>query len=201
MVYEPGQVRNIFPYLDFDPKWFILGGPADGNEAQLFKEKYQSVSVIGLEPNREAFRYQTEVGFPGVLLPYAIGDYNGRGSFLPCTIRGGGLRDNGNYEVDVVTLDALHESHGPFEDAVLWLDIEGHEMEALRGADLLLREKRIRVMNLEIIENRRGITTLFDSFASYLNDRGYEYAGHWNANALSAGPDARYRRDTVWRCK
>lgn len=207
MVYQPGQVSHIFSHIDFDPEWFILGGPADGDEAQVFKEKYPRTQVIGIEPNREAYDYQTKAKFPGVLLPYALSAASGRSSFQPNTIRSGWVVGEGEggpgqisepeYEVDLISLDDLDSKYGPFRDAVLWLDIEGQEMSALLGAARLLSEKRIRLMNLEIIEERKGATVEIDRFTSWLAECGYVYAGDWNVGLLSAG--GRLRRDVIFK--
>jgi FkbM family methyltransferase len=200
MVYEPGQVRNIFPYINFTPAWFLLGGPADGNEAQVIKEQYPEISVIGIEPNPEAFEYQLSHRFPGLLLPLALSDSAGIAKFHDGNIRCGRLTEGGERTVELVTLDALDARYGPFQDSILWLDIEGSEMKALQGATKLLAEKRILLMNIEIIEDERsGFPTLLNKFTEWLKPYGYEVAHAWNCGPLGPGEVCRYRRDVIYR--
>ena len=199
MTYEPGQVKNIFPYIDFKPGWFILGGPADANEAQVFHERYPEAKILGIEPNKEAFEYQQNAGFPGTLLPYALGPACGVAFFHPNTIRSGWIDKelgSSNYEVEMVTLDSLDQKYGPFQNTVMWLDIDGEDQEigVLRAATSL---HYVKLMNIEVIEDRHGQTTKFDRFVSLLSQRGFRYAGDWNCGVLSAA--GRYRRDTIWK--
>lgn len=215
-VYAPDQVKNIFPYIDFDPKWFILGGPSCGNEAQVFHEQYPDTKIIGLEPNLEGFRYQCEQGFPGEIYPWGISIESGVGWFQPNTIHSGWLF-NGKidsehaaqvianekpYRSVTISLDNLDAFSGPFHQVILWLDIdgEGQELAALRGAVYLLSLHRFKLINLEIIEpDSSGKTPNLDRFKEYLGSFNYELAGTWNEGSLGNEPESRYRRDTIWK--
>jgi hypothetical protein len=52
--------------------------------------------------------------------------------------------------VPTVTLDKLSEREGPFTRGILWTDIEGMEMSALRGATEVLKEGGFGLINLEV---------------------------------------------------
>ena len=54
------------------------------------------------------------------------------------------------HKVPAVTLDSMSEQYGPFQNAVLCLDIEGAEVEALKGAEQLLQRGAIKVFNAEV---------------------------------------------------
>jgi FkbM family methyltransferase len=76
--------------------------------------------------------------------------------------------------VPAFTLDSLFETHGLDACDFLKMDIEGFELEALQGADRLLREKRIKAMNVDdhpSILARRGLA--LDCVSGMLKDYGY----------------------------
>jgi FkbM family methyltransferase len=76
--------------------------------------------------------------------------------------------------VPAFTLDSLFETHGLDACDFLKMDIEGFELEALQGADRLLREKRIRAMNVDdhpSILASRGLA--LDCVSAMLFEYGY----------------------------
>lgn len=155
--YQDGQVRRIFPLMT-GIEWFIIGGPADGNEAQLVKDNFPNVNVIGVEPNIKMYQFQLEHGFPGTILNKALWSSEKR---LKFTIpnknnRCGSLikyqDDDSSTEVETITLDRLSEMYGPFDNCCLWLDIEDAELECLSGAEKLLSDRKIKVINIEVVE-------------------------------------------------
>lgn len=161
MRYNPGQAAELFPHVPPETKWFILAGPADANEAQTFHERFPDVKIIGFEPNPQSFLYQLEQGFPGVLLP--VGLWSSR-DYLKLKVPGNDefqrsgsvirFVDEGDWPNDIVvsveTLDEMSRRYGPFEDAVLWADVEFAELELLRGAQGLLHSGAIKVINVEL---------------------------------------------------
>jgi FkbM family methyltransferase len=155
-VYEPGQVKSIFSHIHEDIGLFLLGGPANGNEAQVFHEQFPEVQIVGIEPNRELFFRQHTIGFPGLLLNEALSDKEGFSDFY---IMGDGGRssrlyqpnEQPSYRVRTVTIDNLLK-HLDFRGQVaLWLDIERSEVLALCGAKESLANKRIDVILLEVL--------------------------------------------------
>jgi hypothetical protein len=86
------------------------------------------------------------------------------------------------YEVKTRTLDSLSEVYGPFEDAVLWVDIEGSELDALCGAFNLL--KKVRLINLEAYAHIQ--LPLINELLTY---HGFMLRKVWNIGIV-AGRDA-----------
>jgi FkbM family methyltransferase len=204
--YCPGQVSSIYPHINFVPKWFILGGPDNGDEAQVIKRDYPNVSVIGLEPDRACYDFQVASQFPGTLIQKGLWSSAGTHGLFT-TANGGvllsvpyGRNYPLSYKVETTTLDQLDSEYGPFIDGILWLDIEGSEMDALQGGEKLLsRSDGIRLMDIEIIEEHmKDETKLLDVFKSYLGQFGYGVAGMWNCTPLGGVAD-RFRRDVVFR--
>ena len=189
-VYEPNQLENILPFLDFEPGWLLLGGPGDAGEAQMMRRLYPDAAIIGFEPNPHLYNLQLARGFPGRLVPVAlwqdqkkisinVPDMNHEwwhrqrlGSAVafvepPC---------RESYEVDADTLDHLDQLYGPFEDAVLWIDIEESELYALRGSQRLLRTGKIRLINAEVHDR------YVNSIGALLGPSGIREVRRWNAN-------------------
>ena len=218
MIYCSGQVTNIFPHINFDPKWFILGGPADGDEAQVFNQKYPGAKILGLEPGEKMFAYQMEVGFPGTLLFKALSNDIAVKQFKETANQGGflvvdetlGIRgltfDTGisalglTHDVQTTTLDQLDLEYGPFVNAVLWMDIEGSEMDALKGGEgLLSRSDGVLLLSMEIIEPLdRDSEVELDRFKGFLSKFNYTVVHTWNCGYLGSRRE-RYRKDVVFR--
>ncbi len=198
--YHPGQATDaLFPLLDFVPRWFIIFGPASGTEALEARLWWPSVKVLGLEPSR-AGHLAAEKTWPpppdSTLLNCAGWESDGTVNFwdpgTPC--HGGCFADELNEDnsaddasvpVPCRSLDSLDAEFGPFEDAVLWADVECSERPILRGGARMLRRGAVRAVNLEV-RREHG-----DEIARMLLDLGFvkrlEYLG-----------GGRGYRDEVW---
>lgn len=78
-----------------------------------------------------------------------------------------------------VTWDYLDRLHGPFHDAVMWLDIEGSELEALYGANGLFTRKAILLVNVEMasrLEHKNA------RIMQFMDIHGFKVARDWNVN-------------------
>lgn len=195
MVYSPGQFLVVYPFLPAEPKWLILGGPASANEAQTARLKWPGVRVIGIEPNPEAVEWQVANGWlaDAPLLPFALSDRTGE--TLDMVYASGQLNNarldkaavDGNRtnteaiyrNVETITLDDLNDRYGPFEDAVLWIDVECSEYKALCGAKELLASGRVVLIDVEEMtdscEDTPKIRPLLESY-------GYRVVHEWNAS-------------------
>ncbi len=195
-VYSPGQVRHIFKWWPTNAKWFVLGGPADGDEAQVVKQTYPHVQCIGYEPNPVLHAKQRAMNFPGVLHSLALWS-------KPCTLEldvpidagprsGSVCRDMGDTQVHkhkvlTTTLDYALWLHG-CEDIVLWLDCEEAELEILAGGKEFL--KRTLLLNLEASNPRR-----LNDYDELLVPQGFKRLDCWNTNSLPGLCDALYGRE------
>ncbi len=168
--YNDGQVERIFPYCN-DPKWFILAGPADGNEAQVFKRQYPNCRIIGLEPNPNAFKFQSEHEFPDTLFNAALSSTCGDVDFnivsnMRCGYVGNRYEQaNKPIKVPSITLDQLSRDYGPFDNVALWMDIEGSEIEALKGTHVLLKQRAFQLISVEVVnESEQLIAELLEPY-------------------------------------
>jgi len=192
-VFDPGQVSNIYPHLNFDPEWFLLGGPGGASEAQDLRQKFPAIATVGFEPNSVLFNLQRARGFPGLLLPYAlwderkkmelktVGDEKGYWQEMHCASLAAFDRHpdvQQTMRVEARTLDDLSEEFGPFRQSVLWIDIEESELQCLLGARKLLAAGEIRLINAELSQER--LPTVAELLRSY----GIREVGRWNANTV-----------------
>jgi FkbM family methyltransferase len=158
--YEPylaKQATEVFPHIDFVPRYLIDCGPGLGQEAHRFAEQYPGIQIIGLEPNYQVYK-KILTDYPGTLLNTAAWSCEGMADmFCPEGEMGSSLvvdvrRDGKGLKVSVptTTVDLLDAGLGLFEDAVLWADVEWAELRVLEGADWVLRRGGIRLLNLEV---------------------------------------------------
>lgn len=196
MTYAPGQIHHLIRHLKPEVKWFLLGGPADGDEAQVLHGIHPDLKIIGFEPNPAMAKIQMDRGFPGDLLSVALWSASGyrrltAGSDsgdLTQVERSSSLVKYSSgrvYHVWADTLDRLSDLFGPFRDAALWIDIEGAEMECLVGAKSLLERGMILLVNVEVFSaEAHPIRDYLDSYGLYEVDRwGHQVVGDrqwWN---------------------
>ena len=186
MSYAHGQLKVIYPHLKDDPKWLLLGGPDDSNEAQTARAKWPDIKIIGVEPDSRAVKCQRDNDWPEdcPLITAALSDRVGE---APLSLRYNDIKhatinkqllaewsNPPTLVTETVTLDALDIQYGPFEEAVLWLDIEGGEYLALLGAQELLKRGAIRLINVEmqcsLTELMEGIPRLMEQYGFSLAD-------------------------------
>lgn len=80
----------------------------------------------------------------------------------------------GSEEVSLVTLDEWAEREAVDGIDILKLDLQGHELEALKGADRLLRSSiRLVYTEVEFVRVYRQ-NCLYHEVAAFLADRGFE---------------------------
>lgn len=190
--YNKDQAKNVFPFIVDEPRWLILAGPASGNEAQCFSRRWTALRVLGIEPNHEARTWQFKYGgwnHDWPLLPYALSNaartqhmrlphgYLESASLDP--VHADSCYPEERVEVTTVTLDHLDSLFGPFEDAVLWMDIEGSEYKALQGAVELLRRRAFQLINVEMLT---GVTEVMEGVPRILEGAGYRAVKDWNAS-------------------
>lgn len=85
------------------------------------------------------------------------------------------------------TLDYFDKKCGEPNSILLWMDIEGMELEALRSGERLLRSGRVITINLEARTTplAEGWTTE-NELSNYLEPLGYKPAVHYNNQRLIA---------------
>ncbi len=180
--YSPRQLQVVRPFLEgVIPKWLVVGGPADANEAQTAHWLWPGIKVLGVEPNMEAIQFQHDNGWQprwpllwGVLLE--------RSGFVGVAHEQGMRNDrvqDSLYAVNSVPamkLDDLETQYGPFEDSIMWLDVERSEDRVLAGAVGFIESRRALLWNIEIMADAPGNLTVIPMLMS----AGYVPVAQWN---------------------
>lgn len=96
----------------------------------------------------------------------------GGSSFLP-TVREDFLFSGKQREVRVITVDFLLQSRKLKAPELVKLDIQGFELEALRGAESLFGETELFILETSLYEFMPGQPLVRDVI-SFMGDRGYE---------------------------
>lgn len=156
------QVREEFicRFIRKPPNAMYDIGVGLKSEWSTLKRVYREMQLFGCEPHPEERQKILKADFPGPLLEVAIGEMPGRAklrmhatdsmssSLMPITASAAEV------DVEMWTLDQFDAHVGSADRILLWMDIEGSELAALRGGSNLLSSGRVRWINLE--ERRNG---------------------------------------------
>lgn len=169
---------------------------------------YPGMRIFGCEPNPAMYAKLTPV-FPGPLAQVAISSREGEVD-LHCSPDDPKIATlfDARYAPQVVkvkawTLDRFDKQMGEQERIILWMDIEGSELDALQSGKELLASGRVRWINLE--ERRPGVPTVQGwctgaEIKEFLSSVGYERVCDYNRH--STHQDVIYRhRDEPGRKK
>ena len=156
--------------------WVVDGGFFKGTFALKAIENLESVQCIGFEPNRKLFEQWQESSFSKneciILENLALGSQCGEASYFssesfpatnsllprplspscvdPYYPREAGLKKMSK-NVNIVSLDQYLLSRSVSRIFLLKLDLQGGELEALRGAENLLKKGSISVVYVEAV--------------------------------------------------
>jgi len=178
---------------EIEPKTLLnIGvGPVPHNEAEVFQARWPKMRIIGLEPHINIFRERASK-YPGKIYPWGLWSTpclkilsmvrksKGKSSMLAPDDRWVGkwsYKQKTTCSKGIVcctTLDHLDEVLKFPEDIFLWMDIEGSELEALKGGHKLLGSGRVKWINLEVsIQPRRVGEPSENELSDYLGRYGF----------------------------
>lgn len=159
------------------------------SEWRTLQKLYPRLKVFGCEPHPATYQSLLRDGFSGTLAKVAIGEQEGkttlfdivsdakRASLLPLweSVR--------HIPTDVWTLDRFDREMGRQDRILLWMDIEGSELPALRSGIELLDSGRVRWIKLEECRNGDCSAAGWTDPAelhSYLTRHGFVRAADYN---------------------
>lgn len=196
------MATTVLKYIDTPETLYNIGvGPLSKSEWKHIKDKEPSIEIFGCEPNPPLFLELLpqfngrllNVGIsdkPSIALHVADGlDAFGRSSIFPVS----GM--DKTVEVPCMTLDEFDRRAGEPSNIILWMDIEGSELIALKSGKELLESGRVSVINLEVratSEIEEWPTS--DEIAEYLESVGYPLTITYNDHGTHR--DAIYQRKT-----
>ncbi len=188
-------------------------GPRPHCEATVFKKLWPNIRIIGFEPIIGVFKDRI-TDYPGELYPWALwsvpaikkllivrGNAGKSSLFIPHPEWHGKKHFNIGKTCDealisCVTLDQLDEAFNHPLDVFLWMDIEGAELEALKGGRSLLTSKRVKWIMVEVSHtNRRIGEPSEDSISTFLKDCGFSLKCQYNCGLFFH--DSLYVEDKV----
>lgn len=151
---DPKSVSNVYD-IGVGPK----------SEYDTIKAKFKDISFFGTEPNPDFFEMLCDK-FPGQLLDYAISETGGESlvnfHLHPENIMASGIipyddgKNSSPTSVKSITLDEFDHRCGSQEGVLIWMDIEGYELKALKSGSALLASGRVQLLNLEVRSKWNG---------------------------------------------
>lgn len=191
--YEPEDVEAFRRYAKPGAVVFDVG--ANVGQYSLLASKLVGPGgrVYAFEPSPDVLvklQHHLEINHADnvVLTRKAVADSNGTarfypanensnqgvGSLLPAEEYRGQIRTNDSIEVDVITLDGFCDEHGIDHIDLLKIDVEGYDLDVLKGAEKVLARSpdivilaEVEPMNLV----QRGLT--HGDFVQYMAERGF----------------------------
>jgi len=157
----PNGVRSFFKLTDrAKPTDVIIAGVGRGEEIPVMRGYWPRARIIGVEPLEEHWQWMRKVNVePDVLIRGALYHKDGetltfhlnyepdqRATIYDLPVE---VKDEITREVGTISLDRIAETYGPISNALLWLDVEGAEADAMRGSELL-ESGAIRWVNCEL---------------------------------------------------
>jgi FkbM family methyltransferase len=133
-------------FMKYENEVFIDAGAFDGDTTEAFIKRYPNYKKIYLfEPGKKNFetaRKRLRGGRNIKFLQLGLSDFQGELSFNDQAGSASAVTETGQEVIQVVTLDILLP-----EEPVTFikLDIEGWEMNALRGAESIIRKNRPKI--------------------------------------------------------
>ena len=178
-------------------------GPPHKGEFRHYKNRFPKIELYGCEPNPVLFSKLLPM-FQGKLIQTAISDQPevdlymecdnhktfGRSSIHPVK----GLASN-TLTCSALTLDEFDRQCGQPDNILLWMDIEGSELIALKTGEELLSSGRVRAINLEVRSDTRGhkewptareIRTWLEERGWTLSDKYNNHKTHWDVIYIPA---------------
>lgn len=194
-----GYRSNIWAYVDRKATFRVVcANPPDHPEMLVWREALQpgdlfldiganvgsysiwvsemGADVIALEPAEDTFALLSENvalnGYPIKLIQAAAGAFCGTARFTAGLDAVNQMHPDGSAECAVITVDSVI---GDRAVAGIKVDVEGFEIEVLRGCERALSEHRIRLMQLEWNQtSRKAVGTDRRPVADLLAQHGYE---------------------------
>jgi FkbM family methyltransferase len=186
-------IGNIKMFLEdirargFIPRGIIDVGANRGDWTRMALSVFPETKVVMIEPQQEMQQYlnqlcrensdleviQAGAGREEGELVQTIWEDLAGSSFLPETSEEK-LRDGTQRVTPIVTIDKVVKDRGYFFPDLVKLDIQGFELEALKGAASLFGRTQIFILETSLYEFMPKMPTTADCI-NYMSSRGYEF--------------------------
>lgn len=181
---------RIMKGMGYAPKTVIDGGANMGQWTEEVRAIFPGARFHMIEPQPAcakalaaiAARDRERISFhacavtePGVASVRMIGAGEGGGGTGAYVAKQGEGQGEMRVDVPATTLDELIEARvGGDDRALLKLDLERHEIEALRGAERLLKKVEVALVEVQFYEVERNGRAVFAEIFGFFSDRGFD---------------------------
>ena len=172
-------------------KMAIDGGAAEGGWAVELRQVWPQAKVLCVEPRDEAQaqlkRVAAELGDVHVAQTL-LGATDGQVEFFECGYQSSILKDAEGKEwgtkttAPITTLDSLITKMGLPDPDLIKLDLQGFELECLRGASRCLKNAQAAILEVSFYEFQKG-APLVAEVVQFMSERGYrlyDVLGLWH---------------------
>jgi FkbM family methyltransferase len=193
--------------IGWQPNFVVMAGVGGANhdETAVMRESWGTdFELYGFEPSPEAYRCAHKT-FPGRLWPHGLWS---RICTQPLHIKPRWMDGSSMFatedqaarktvEVSCVTLDEFFAVNFTGEHGALWLDCEGAELEALKGANKFI--DKVDAINVELTSvGRLGGWCSPRAVHDLLDDYGFKAAYIHSIRPWSGQRDTIYLRNTLY---
>jgi FkbM family methyltransferase len=179
------DISFSFPHFRVETIFDV--GANIGQSSELFLKGFPRAQIYAFEPVQQTCRQlEQNMGRHRQVRCFnvALGSYQGKGQmvlqgtpdmfFLADQSRQAGADSANKEEIAVVTLDTFCRDHGVRQINYLKIDTEGGDLHVLQGAEQMLAEQRIDLVQVEAGMNVRNTRHVpFELLNSYLQQKGY----------------------------
>lgn len=160
-------IEMIFQLIAIEPKIIVLGGIHHGDSALKYLNLFPNAIIHGFEPNSRNLslaRLKLRGNLDRVqLYPFALSSNSGKANLhINSHDATHSLFEIGKIkywdehvdtiaieQVETITLDSFSEEYGVTNIDLLHLDIQGAELDALKGAENLLKKRAVFLVRCE----------------------------------------------------
>ncbi len=183
---EESFVKYLKKHHHFDDGAILDVGANVGNYSVMLRRLQVSLPIYAFEPHPRAFNKLQDVAAIHHFIPVKRGagdkvaqaviyDYAGNGgsehaSMYKEVITGFRESDAEEVPIEITTIDEFVAEHKIDKIVLLKIDTEGHELSVLRGAMHSIRQRKVKVIQLEFNEMNVISRTFFKDFIDLLPD-------------------------------
>ena len=172
--------------------FYCIGVGLKSEYINIPKKYSKKLNLYGAEPIKEIINL-IEHNFAGELKNIAISPNIGKKIFYinaddietssfevayESLIKGNNIISR---EVEAISLDQFDESYNNPDNILLWMDIEGYELQALTSGIKLLNSKRVKLINLEVRNNKLSENSCnFNEIHEFLTNQNFDFIQAYN---------------------
>lgn len=184
--------KELIKYLPINPV-IVEAGICDGSDTEEFAINFPFANIHGFEclPYQFSIARERLSKYPNVTIyPYALNEISGIFDFFVSKIDQKysasssllkpelhedvhpHVQFDETIKVQCLTLDEWADKHNITRVDFLWLDLQGAELSALRGANQILKQVKVIYTEVSLIETYKGVP-LYTEVKDYLNLHGF----------------------------